>query len=100
MRLIAYTGGEGQPITSSRCLIVAKTQRPQAVALDRMSASVAEDTIEAPAVHVVNSDFPASGIADQQVIAEKSEICRRQCHTPWCIQPRTLLQPLQQLACR
>lgn len=98
MRLIADTGGEVQPITGSGCMVVAKAQRPQAVVLDRMSVSVAEKTIEAPALDIVNSDLPAPGIADQQVVAEEAEIFRCQCYTPGCIQPRTLLQSLQQLA--
>src|SRR6266404_9049597 len=81
MRLIADTGGEVQPITGSGCMVVAKAQRPQAVVLDRMSVSVAEKTIEAPALDIVNSDLPAPGIADQQVVAEEAEICRCQCYT-------------------
>jgi len=49
-------------------MVVAKAQCPQAVVLDRMSVGVAEETIEAPAVDVVNSDLPAPGIADQHVV--------------------------------
>jgi hypothetical protein len=45
VRLIAYTSGEIQPIARSRGMVVAKTQRPEAVVLDRMSAGVAEETI-------------------------------------------------------
>src|ERR1700676_4698846 len=76
VRLIADTGGEVQPITWSSRLVVAKAQRPQAVVLDRMSVGVAEKTIEAPAVDVVNSNLPAPGIADQEMVAEEAEICR------------------------
>src|SRR5216683_1527710 len=67
VRLIAYTGGEVQPITRPSRMVVAKAQCPQAVVLDRMSVGVAEETIEAPAVDVVNDNLPAPGIADQHV---------------------------------
>src|SRR2546428_6430102 len=63
-----------------------------------MSVGVAEQAIEAPAGNVIDRDLPAPGIADQQVVAEKAEICRRQGYTPGRVQPRTVLQPLQQLA--
>ena len=63
--LIAYAGGEVQPITGSGCMVVAKAQRPQAVVLDRMSVGVAQQAIETPAVNVINSDLPAACIADQ-----------------------------------
>ena len=43
----------------------AKAQRPQPVVLDRMSVSVAQEVIETPAVYVIDSDLPTSGIADQ-----------------------------------
>jgi hypothetical protein len=69
-------------------MVVAEAQRPQAVVLNRMSVDIAEETIEAPALDVVSSNLPAPGIADQQVVAEEAEICRRQCHTPGRIQPR------------
>ena len=74
MRFIAYTGGEVQPIAGSSRMVVAKAQRPQPVVLDRMSVRVAEQAIEAPAGNVIDSDLPASGIADQQVVAEEAEI--------------------------
>ena len=45
-----------------------KRSAHKAVVLDRMSVGVAEETIEAPAVDVVNSDLPAPGIADQHVV--------------------------------
>ena len=64
MRLIADAGSEVQPITGSSCLIIAEAQRPQAIVLDRMSVGVAEQTIEAPAIGVVDSDLPAPGVAD------------------------------------
>src|SRR6516162_8264922 len=81
-------------------MVVTKAQRPQPVVLDRMSVSVAQEAIEASAVCVINSDLPTSGIADQQVVTEKAEVWWRKCHTPGRIEPRTVLQPLQQLALR
>ena len=95
MSLIAYTGGEEEPIAGSSGMVVAETQRPQPVVLKRMSIGVAEEAIEAPAVEVVNSDLPAPGVADQQVVAEEPEIRRCQRHTPGRIQPRTVLQSLE-----
>src|ERR1700756_1478779 len=100
MRLIAYTGGEEQPITRSSRMVIAKSQRPQPVVLDRVSVCVAEEAVEAPTVEVINSDLPAACIADQQVVAEEAKVCRGKCHTPGRIQPRTVLQPLQQLTFR
>jgi len=80
--LIAYTGGEKEPIAGSSGMVIAKAERPQPVVLQRMSIGVAEEAIEAPAVDIVNSDLPAPGVADQQMVAEKAEIRRRQRHTP------------------
>src|SRR5215469_15018015 len=65
-----------------------------------MSVDVAEEAIKTPVVDVINGDLPAPGIADQEVVTEKAEVCRRKGHTPGRIQPRTVLQPLQQLALR
>src|SRR6516225_3684608 len=65
-----------------------------------MSVGVTEKPIEPLAVDVISSDLAAPGIADQQVVTEKAEVWRRKCHTPGRIQPRTVLQPLQELARR
>jgi hypothetical protein len=100
MCLVAYPGREEQPIARSCVMVVTKPQRPQAVVLDGMSVGVTKQTIKMPAVDIINSDLPAAGIADKEAIAEEPEICRGQCHTPGRIQPRTVLQPLQQLALR
>lgn len=98
VRLAAYAGGEVQPIAGSGGVVVAKAQRPKPVVLERMSVCVAEEAIEVPAVDVINGDLPAAGIADQQVVAEEAEVWRRKGHSPGRIQPRTVLQSLQQLA--
>jgi hypothetical protein len=100
MRLVAYPCSEEQPIARSGGMIVAEAQRPQPVVLDRMSVGVAQEPIESPAVDIINSDLPAPGIADQQVVAEKAEVCWRKCHAPGRVQPRTVLQPFEQLAFR
>src|SRR5260370_2796849 len=48
VRLIAYTGGEVQPVTGSRCLVVCKAPCPQAGALARISVSRAEEASRSP----------------------------------------------------
>ena len=75
--LVAYSGGEEEPIAGSSGVVIAKAQRPQPVVLKRMSIGVTEEAIEVPTVDVINSDLSAPGIADQQVVAEEAEICRR-----------------------
>jgi len=65
MRLVASASGKTQPIARSGGMVVAKAQRPEPVVLDRMSVSVARQVIETPAVYVINSDLPTSGIANQ-----------------------------------
>jgi len=82
VRLIANAGGEVQPIARSSGMIVAKSERPQPIVLDRMSVGVTEEAIELPTVDVINGDLPAPGVADQQMVAEKAEIRRRQRDTP------------------
>src|SRR4029077_6131293 len=98
VRLIAYTGGEVQPVAGSSGMVIAKAQRPQAVVLYRMTVGIAEQAIESAAGDVIDGDLAAPCVSYQQVIAEEAEISRRQCHPPGCIQPRTVLQSLQQLA--
>ena len=70
MRLVAYAGSEEQPIARSGTLVVAKAQGPQPIVFDGMSTGIAKEAIEAATLDVINSDLPASGIADQQVVAE------------------------------
>ena len=62
MRLIAYAGGEKQPIAGSGG-VVAEPQCPQTVVLECMSVGIAEEAIEVT-VEVVSHNLTAARIPD------------------------------------
>ena len=81
-------------------MIIAELQCPQPIVLECMPVGIAQETVEAAAGHVVDSDLAAAGVPDKEVIAIEAEVCRCQCNTPGRIQPRSAFQPLQQLTRR
>ena len=98
MRLIAYSGGEEQPIARSSSMVIAELQCPQTIILECVSVGVAEEAVEVTALDVINCDLSAAGISNQQVITEEAEVGRRNSDTPRRIQSGAPLQPLQEPA--
>jgi Carbamoyltransferase N-terminus len=94
VRLAADACGKEQPVARSGTFVVAKAQSPQAIVLQPMSICIAEQAIEVSALGVVDSNLSAACVADQQVVAEESEVRRRNRNPPWRIEPRSLFQSL------
>src|SRR5260370_17192725 len=63
VRLIAYTGGEVQPGNWARCMVVSKTQGPQAGVFARISLGLAAEAIEAPASSAATTHFTSPPLA-------------------------------------
>lgn len=97
VRFTANASREEQPIAWSSGVVIAESKGPKTVVLQRMSIRISQKIIEASAVGVIDGNLSATCISDQQMIAYEAEVRGCQRDAPWSVQPRAVLQSLQQL---
>src|SRR5262249_19271077 len=94
-------GGEEQRVERARVASVAEGERPEAVLEERFVAPGLQHLAEErPGRDVVGRDLPAAELADQQVVAERAEVARRQREAPGRVQPGAVLEAAEQAAPR
>src|SRR5207302_9333618 len=81
--------------------VVAEPDAPEAVDRDRPSGRVAEATRACPrsiGLLRVGVDLAVAEVADQQIAAEGTEVRRRACDAPGCVELAVRRDPCDQLA--
>src|SRR5579863_6314789 len=98
MLLLLDTGGEEELIGLSGVSSTSKSQRPQAINLDGLMLRTHERTEEGACSGVEGVDMPVTKIADQQVVAEATEIGRGECYPPGRVELTARDEAFEQVA--
>src|SRR5271156_5185791 len=77
---------------------VVELETPQAVDRNGRVARIQQIPQELAAHDIKRGDGSAEPISDQQIVAEESEVLRRERHSPRSLEPRAILETLQQLS--
>src|SRR6266513_2507904 len=88
VRLVVWPGGEEQRVRWPCASAVAEAKRPQALDLQRRAASTVQHAaalvlaVAKRIVRIVGVDAAVAEVADEQIVAEGTEVSRRKRQSP------------------
>ena len=100
MRFVVGTRGKIERVRVAALPAVAERDAPEAIDHDRFAALIFELTNVLSACEIVRVQLAVAEVADDERIAERTEVFRRMCESPGCLEVIAFNQSLFQVAAR